>query len=139
MVSVQRNRIEDRWSESVAEGGWSAVPNLFLDSYAELGLSPTEAMVIIHLMSFKWDDKLPFPSVATLKSKLGLSDSRLRVLLRGLEAKQVVERVRRKGRSNEYAFDGLISKLEQLKRSKKARERNSGQPETAGVSEYDTV
>ena len=114
-MSIQRYPIEERWSPAVASKGFSAVPTVFLNSYAQLGITPTEAMLIIHLMSYKWDNRRPFPSVAKLCAKLGLSDGQVRSILRRLEKeKKFVTRIHRIGRSNEFDFTPLIHALEQL-------------------------
>lgn len=69
-------------------------------------------MLIIHLMSFKWDRKRPFPSVAKLAQKLGLSHGQVRAHIRSLEKRDLIERIERSGRSNEFEFKGLIEALE---------------------------
>ena len=126
-MSTQRYPIEERWSPTVAARGFSAVPTVFLNSYADLGITPTEAMLIIHLMSYKWDARRPFPSVAKLCAKLGLSDGQVRALLRRLERKKkFVIRIRRTGRSNEFDFTPLIRALEAHQEG-----QESNQPEHA--------
>jgi len=125
-MAVQRYPIDDRWSPAVAASGFSAVPTLFLKSYAKLGITPTEAMLIIHLMSYKWDARRPFPSVARLSTNLGLSDGRVRSLLRRLEReKKMLRRIHRRGRTNEFDFTPLIEALETIRDERRADKADS--------------
>lgn len=105
--------IHTRWSPKIAEAGFSAVPTSFLRHYAELGISSTEAMLLIHIMARKWDARLPFPSVKKLASEMGLSVSQVRSRLSTLEKKGFLKRVFRKGRSNQYDPSALIKRLEE--------------------------
>lgn len=122
-MSTQRFPIEERWSPDVAAKGFSAVPTLFLNQYAQLDITPTEAMLIIHLMSYKWDARRPFPSISMLRKKLGLSDGQVRALLRRLERqKRLLKRIQRIGRSNEFDFSPLIRRLEELQQKQDLEE-----------------
>jgi len=104
--------IQARWSPKITESGFSAVPTSFLRHYAELGISSTEAMLVIHIMARKWDARLPFPAVKTLANEMGLSASQVRARLSKLEKRGVIVRITRKGRSNRYDPTPLIKKLE---------------------------
>lgn len=103
----------ERWSRSSVEGGWTVVPNGFYAHYAELGIKPTEAMLILHIMARKWDDRRPFPSVARISAEMGIGVSQIRAHLASLERKGFVRRVQRRGRSNEYDFSPLMEQLDE--------------------------
>src|ERR1700722_5875538 len=65
-----------RWKhERLFSRGYLAVPIAFLEHYARLkkygGLTHAEAMFILHVMSFKWGERAPFPSYATLAKRMG--------------------------------------------------------------------
>lgn len=114
-MQKQRHTVEERWSPTLAARGFTPVPTTFLDHYVDLGITPAEAMLIVHLMSFKWDERMPFPSIGRLREKTGLSDGQIRALLRRLEKqKGVLYRIRRLGRTNQFDFGPLIEKLEEI-------------------------
>ena len=119
------NQIAERWSATVVAGGWAAVPRLFMDSYADLNISPTEAMLLLHIMSFKWDNRMPFPSVKKLRTRLGRSDSQVRALLRSLETKGFIRRNTRIGRSNEFDVEPLILALERVAQQQRRENRQA--------------
>jgi len=121
--------IDSRWSAKVSRSGFSAVPTSFLRHYAQLGISSTEAMLLIHIMAHKWNDRLPFPAVKKLADEMGRSVSQVRARLSSLEKRGFIRRVARKGRSNLYDPAALISRLEKAiddYNQKVAAEREAG-------------
>jgi DNA-binding transcriptional regulator YhcF (GntR family) len=83
-----------------------------------------ETLLLIHVVSFKWDAELPFPSVQTLASRMGVSPRYVRRLLSSLERRGFVARVPRARRSNEYDLQPLVDRLElEVRDTKTARQR----------------
>jgi Helix-turn-helix domain len=106
--------VAKRWTPKLAKY-WTPVARAFLERFAELKppLTATEAMLVVQLVSFKWDEAKPFPSVATLAARMGCGDRNVRKMLKRLEGVGYVVRVERVGTSNLYDLSGLFRKLEQ--------------------------
>jgi hypothetical protein len=117
--------IEKRWTPLLAKR-FCPVSSAFLELYHELrphsgarGLNSTEAMLLIHLIDHKWDERAPFPTVARLATRLGLSTRMVRGALKNLEDNGYVRRdPMPNGGPNRYHFDGLFRALEALLQSK---------------------
>lgn len=106
-------RVADRWTPSLASAGFTPIVNVFLRAAKALGLSPVESLLIIQVMSFKWDEEQPFPSERLLAKRLNVSERTVRRAVMALEHRGLVERERR-GRRQHFNFGLLFSKLEKL-------------------------
>ena len=103
---------------------WVPISHYFLENYHRLkphegasGLNSTEAMLLIHLINFKWDSKSPHPSVTTLAERLGISPRQTRNIIKRLEDLGFLKRrLRRKGATNAFDMDGLFQKLVELQK-----------------------
>jgi len=104
--------VSKRWTATLAEGGFTPIVQAFLDHHAELQISATEAMLVVHLMSFKWSDAAPFPSVPTLASRMGRSPRYIRKMIERLETLGYLARHDRPGMSNLFSLEGLFRALE---------------------------
>jgi DNA-binding MarR family transcriptional regulator len=100
---------------------FTAVSSFFLSNMHRLGppggvgLTPTEAMVIIQLFSFKWDKRPPKPALGTIAKRLGLAVRTVRETVRRLEGLGLVRReLNEEGGCSRYYFEGLFERLEQL-------------------------
>jgi len=114
---VNNKRIEARWTpEIIQAGGFTPISVYFLDNYTRLRdpIKSTEAMLIVHLIRHKMDERAPFPSLALLASKMGLKASAVRERMRSLERKGYIARESRIAKSNVYRLDGLFRALEAL-------------------------
>lgn len=126
-----------RWSAYLLEGkpGYTPVPNYFLDHYHELepyDLTHGEAMFIIHLMSFKWTEKSPYPAYKTIAKRMGISDKQTRRLAKSLEQKKLLEREVKQNKTNKFHLAKLITALEAHKRAnprKRQKQREGGDEE----------
>lgn len=95
------------------------LPALLLRAQRRLGLSPTQLALIIQLSDFWWDDgKIPWPKKETVGQRLNLSDKQVQRIVRDLEERGYVQRVKRVTRhgrtSNGYDLSGLVRKLQEL-------------------------
>jgi len=108
----RRYAVEQRWTPGIAKEGWTPIADLFLSRYTRLGVSSSEAMVIIHLVSHKWDEELPFPSARRLSERMGMTETAVRNHIRSLEKKQLLRRQRRDGKANLFDLSPLFQKLE---------------------------
>jgi Helix-turn-helix domain len=111
---VITHKVAARWTESIAQGGWAPIAHDFLDYYRRLPkpLTTIEAMVVIMLMRFKWDERRPFPSAKRLGGMMGLGSTSIRNYIRSLESKGYLLRVMRPGTSNEFDLTPLFREVE---------------------------
>jgi DNA-binding MarR family transcriptional regulator len=116
--SKSSDRIAGRWtSEEVFCNGFLAVPTLFLQRYGSLKpyeLTPSEAMFVLELMSFKWSSAHPFPSYKSIAARMGVSDKMVRRYAQQLETKGYLIREMRKNRTNRFDLTGLLNALHSL-------------------------
>ena len=71
--------------------------------YTRLGLSNNEAMFVLQLMCFKWNENAAFPSYKTLAQRMGVTPEMARRHAKNLETKRLLVRMKRKRQNN--AFD----------------------------------
>src|ERR1039458_4773263 len=81
-----------RWGEQderLFREGWLSVPTKFLRSYTALNppLSSGEALFVLQLMTFKWDDAAPFPSYGRIAKTMGVTDKMARRYAQSLQKK----------------------------------------------------
>jgi predicted ArsR family transcriptional regulator len=79
-------------------------------------------------MSFKWDEKLPYPGFKTLAKRMGITDTQARSHARSLEQKGYLVRKMRKGQTNKFDLGKLFAVLElkaEAKRKEKAIEQDA--------------
>lgn len=107
-------QVADRWTPVIAQKGWTPVSDYFLRNYHRLRVSHTEAMVLIHLISFKWDAAAPFPALKTIGKRMGITIASVRTHLRNLEGKKLLHREMRVGMTNLFDLQGLFTALERL-------------------------
>ena len=108
--------IVTRWGGDAAimANGYVAVPVHFLMKYAAMKpfcLTVPEAMFVVQVMAFKWDEKAPFPGYKKVAARMGISEAYARKLARGLEGKGFLRRVARVGSTNAFDFQPLFDKL----------------------------
>lgn len=117
-----QHRAASKWGLKVIGRGFTIIPSdlLRINSYLKQKdeqISPTEMLVLLNLISYWWeDDKMPWPSKATIARNVGLSTRQVQRALNGLESKELIERVARyqrgKGRmSNKYDLTKLVQLL----------------------------
>lgn len=103
-----------RWKHSfLFAGGWLPVPQQFLQLTATLRpkISRNRALLLLHLMSFKWADRSPFVKYETLAKRLGVSAKQVARDAQALERDGYLVIEMRRGRSNTFHLDGFLSAL----------------------------
>lgn len=66
-------RPREKWGDA-ALPGWQALPDVLLKQQTVLGLSATDMLVAINLLSYWWyADSLPFPRVRTIADRMGVT------------------------------------------------------------------
>ena len=105
---------ERRWKHATLfTKGYVPVPKAFFDSLWMLRppITPTRALVLLHLMSFKWTEQSPYVGQAKLAKRLGLSTKMVARHLHQLEKDRYVRIERRHGRSSVLHLDGFLDAL----------------------------
>jgi hypothetical protein len=78
-------------------------------------LTTPEAMLVIQLMSFKWDDQMPWPAFKTLAKRMGISATAVRNHARSLDTrKKYLVRHKRVGQPNLFDLAPLFAALEKV-------------------------
>ena len=113
-----------RWQHSeLLAAGYLVVPSVFLRHYSRLkpySLTRGEALFVLHLMEFKWDQDAPFPSYETLARRMGVSTKMVRRYAQALDAKGYLDRVVRTGDTNRFDLRPLFDKLLKVVEAEKA-------------------
>ena len=124
------------WTKKLGKP-FTPVSSYFLDNYHRLAypITPTEFVVIVHLLKYKWDEEMPFPAIATLAKKMGRSEQAVRAAARSLEDKGYLVRHMTRGRPNRFDLKPLFEAVEKLydddqaaeaEESKTRRKRRTG-------------
>lgn len=119
--------LDARWTPLLAHTKHTQIVNGFLDYYAKLrvdnlSLNSSDAMLIIHLMRFKWDQNAPYPAYSLLAGLLGVQVPAVRKILQKLERMGYVTRIPRREQTadgedgqwlgNFFDLGGLFAALE---------------------------
>lgn len=79
------------------------------------GLTPTESLVLIHLMDHKWDERDPYPALGTIAERMSLSRRQVRDTMKRLEDLGLISRVPSvRGGTNRIDMGKLLVQLEAL-------------------------
>jgi len=126
--------IHVRFGDEILQHGFTTVPNLVLDHYSQLGISPSEMMFIIHVWQYWWTEKNPYPSLKSISSKMSISHRQMKNYVRSLKDKgylivneRIVPGVGRL--TSQYDFSPLIQAVVSLQ----TKERNHA-PDPLGKS-----
>lgn len=127
-----------RWQHSeLLAGGYLVVPSVFLRHYSRMkpySLTHGEALFVLHLMEFKWDQAAPFPSYATLSRRMGVSIKMVRRYAQALEEKRYLKRVVRTGNTNRFDLTPLFDKLLQVVEAESTGRTSTGSDGSTMVS-----
>jgi hypothetical protein len=110
--------VAKRWTPALVADGWTPVSDFFLENYHRLRpeLSTSEAMFVIHLLHFKWDERHPYPAFKTLAKHMGMSTTAVRNHARSLQnSKHYLTRIMRTAQPNEFDLAKLFAALEKLR------------------------
>lgn len=104
-----------RWGgkQAILAEGFLAVPTTFLKYFGSLepSLTPAEALFVLELMVYKWDERSPFPGYRAVAERMGVSEAYTRKLARGLQTKGYLVRQARVGRTNRFDLQPLFDRL----------------------------
>jgi DNA-binding MarR family transcriptional regulator len=108
-----------RFGRVLADHGIAAVPLLLFRLQGALGLSPQETWFIAYVLSYKWDERDPYPSLREISELSGVPRATLVAYKNSLVAKgflRIRERRDERGRSlsHVYDFTPLFRRMEKL-------------------------
>lgn len=102
-----------RWGDdpNVFSAGFLSVPVRFLTNYAAMGLTTNEAMLILELMTFKWDADAPYPTYGRIAKRMGVSEKMVRRYARNIERKGLLRRHFQNRAPNRFDLSSLFEAL----------------------------
>lgn len=115
--------IVEKWGKEVASRGFAQVPNylLLLNTFLDEDktLTPVELLVLVQLVGSWWQkDSMPFPSMATLAARAGVSERQVQRAVARLVEDGFVGRVKRRSKglvaSNAYDLEPLVQVLKEV-------------------------
>lgn len=118
---------EKRWHSSLKEEGFVPVSTFFIENYHRLkpfDLTYGEAMFVIHLMQYKWNEAAPFPAYKTIAQRMHVSAKSVRRMAASLEQKGYLHREMRIGETNRFHLSGLMKALAALKKATTKKTHN---------------
>jgi len=95
-------------------GQWAPIPYDLIRRHRELGLSTDQLVLLLAILTFKEDERLPWPSLTTLSRVMGVGERQLMRRFDQLEKAEFVRRIPRKNKTNQYDLSGLFRKLSAL-------------------------
>lgn len=110
---------QQRFWSVIIRRGVSPAPTALYEYQCELELTAQEVWFIMYILSFKWNDSLPYPSLEKMSKKSRISSPTLHSYKNSLIKKGYLEIVNRTNEygwqtSNWYNFTKLFKKLEEL-------------------------
>jgi hypothetical protein len=127
-VRVLRRSATQRWGDQgtkLFRQGWLSVPTKFLRSYTALNppLSSGEALFVLQLMTFKWDDAAPFPSYGRIAKAMGVTDKMARRYAQSLQKKGYLMRQYQKRAPNKFDLSRLFDALAEFRQETTSEEK----------------
>lgn len=111
-------KVQRIWGRELGKK-WTPVSDYFLENFHRLAdgeLSPSDAMFIIMLMRFKWDERRPFPALTTVAKSMNRTVRYVRKTCARLEGLGLLKReLSKTGGRSRYDLQPLFAALEDLK------------------------
>ncbi len=89
-----KSKIVQIWGDILDEG-FTSVPNILLRYRSNLEIKPQHLVLVIDIMSFKWDSENPFPSYSTLAQRAGIAERSIKRIVQDLEEMNLLIRTQR--------------------------------------------
>src|SRR3954454_15085734 len=110
---------EARFGRVILQHGIAAIPSAIFHYQGEIGLKAQHVWFIAYILSHKWDEDLPYPSLSNMARCAGVTLRNIQFIKSDLcraGMLAVTERYNGKGGrdSNAYDFSGLFAHLEEL-------------------------
>lgn len=112
-----------KWAPELKKDGFVQISTFFLENYHRLKPYPLthgEAMFVVHLMQFKWDEAKPYPAYKTIAERMVVSDKTARRFAASLQGKGYLQREMRVAQTNRFDMSRLMAALVDLKNTLQA-------------------
>ena len=108
--------MQQLWGGAITEqSGFVAVPVSLLKAQASLGLSATDAMVLLNLLVHRWTAATGvYPRNAVIAKRMGVTPRTVQRSMQNLVTKGLVRRTRDDAGKRVFYFDPLVERLERL-------------------------
>lgn len=124
---------EKKWSKTLMDAGWTALPSVIIERQKVLGLDALDMNIILHLANYWWTrDNKPHPSKRTIAEAIGVTPRTVQRRITALQESGFIvreeRRVKGKGsRTNLYHLEGLITAAQPYAKEKieKIQERQT--------------
>lgn len=118
-LSRPGSSFEARFGRVILQHGIAAIPSALFHYQGEIGLKAQHVWFIAYILSHKWDEDLPYPSLSNMARCSGVTLRNIQFIKSDLcraGLLQVTERYTGKGGrdSNAYDFSGLFAHLEEI-------------------------
>ncbi len=108
---------EKKWSKELMSTGWTAIPNIIVEHQKDLGLTPLDITILLHLSTYWWTaETMPHPSKTTIATAIGCTPRAVQRRIALMEGRGLIQRIERRekgagtegSKPNLYDFAGLI-------------------------------
>ncbi|WP_180361632.1 helix-turn-helix domain-containing protein [Paenibacillus polymyxa] len=118
-IKKETTKLEVIWGASLLSNGFTSIPNLLVRHYRVLGIQHGEFGFLANLLSYKHDQKDPYPSQDTLAANMNCTTRQIRKWIDSLTKKAllITNKVYNPNTLKDrtvYNFQPLINKLLQL-------------------------
>lgn len=115
--SAQLKANEKKWSKTLMDAGWTAIPSVILDRQQAIGLTAVDLNILLHIAKHWWKaGDLPFPGKKSIAACIGVTPRTVQRRIAAMEAGGLIKRVARRSslggqKTNAYDFAGLIEEV----------------------------
>jgi DNA-binding transcriptional regulator YhcF (GntR family) len=104
---------EKKWSKTLMDAGWTALPSVIIENQRQLGLSSLDLNIVLYLASKWWTPEgKPYPSKSTMAKAMQVHPRTIQKHVAALEGAGFIRREERRtptgSKTNIYHLDGLI-------------------------------
>ena len=113
MENRVNSHVEIIWGVRLLDDGFTAIPNLIIRNYRKLGIEHGEWGLICQLLTYKHDERDPFPSRKELAENLCCSERQIDKWVKSLREKKLIRTGTRRNSHNKQ-FAGTVYSLKPL-------------------------
>ena len=105
---------EAKWSKELMRAGWTVLPNVLFENQSNLGLTPLDVNILLHIASYWWEPQgKPHPSKVTIAAAINVNPRTVQRRIAAMEKAGYIKRQQRRvkgegSKSNIYHLEGLI-------------------------------
>lgn len=119
--------VRERWGDAI-EAGFQVVPDVLLRYQAKLGLAPLDIVILLNVLLHWWSTKeLPFPRLATVAARVGVSPRSIERRIVALEKRGFIRRLPPERQIDgitirRFDLSGIVTELQNIARNDQAYE-----------------